>query len=147
MGSAFIRRKSPSGCTRSRSTPQDVGVDHRIPIAFIASWSILGGLCQAASWLAWVCKGEPPTVSLSVFVDLGLALSPIPGIVQGVPASAACGSVCVTSFCVVWCEFRLPTHPLSDLVCSAALAWYECIPRKSLSSLSVYRRFYIFLLM
>lgn len=30
---------------------------------------------------------------------------------------------------------------------SKALAWYECIPRYSMISVSVYRRFYIFLLM
>ena len=84
------------------------------PVAFIDSWSNSGGLCQTASWLVWACKGEPPAVSLSVLVDLGLAPSPILGIVQGVPASAACGSVCVTSFCIVWCEFRILTYSLSD---------------------------------
>ena len=37
------------------------------PVAFIASLSSLGGLCQTVSWLAWVCKGEPTSYLLVGF--------------------------------------------------------------------------------
>lgn len=36
---------------------------------------------------------------------------------------------------------------LADGKLHTGLAWYECIPRYSLMSVSVYRRFYLFLLM
>lgn len=103
------------------------------PVAFIGTLSNLTELCTNIKWLAWVCNA--PKVAR--------------GVMEGVlPPALLAGLFAILPFILKGqypCRV-LVTRLSQSCEFTSALAWYECIPRYSLMSVSVYRRFYFFLL-
>ncbi len=75
-----------------------------------------------------------------------VAKAPVPGLIQGVlPPALLAGLFALLPLIL---RGRLSNNEkFEESICVLGLAWYEGIPRYSLISVSVYRRFYFFLLM
>ncbi|KAG6898143.1 hypothetical protein C0992_004859 [Termitomyces sp. T32_za158] len=99
------------------------------PAAFIGTLSNLDDLCSKIQWLVWICK----------------APNPIPGIIQGVLPPALLAILFALLPLILRGAFFL-SQPDRLVEEPTAFAWYECIPRYSLISVSVYKRFFLFLL-
>lgn len=100
------------------------------------------------SWLAWVCTGTDTVLLLAhLTIELNFHQHRVPGRVLYRVSFHLCFWLSCLPLYPLFCVVCLSTlFPLTHVDRHLGLAWYECIPRYSLMSISVYRRFYFFLL-
>ncbi|KAF8637999.1 hypothetical protein AX16_010631 [Volvariella volvacea WC 439] len=100
---------------------------------FVLSWLATGGLIFAwtfpVAFIGTLSNLDDLCGKVKWLSWVCVAPNPIPGIIQGVLPPALLAALFATLPYIL-----------------RALAWYQCIPRYSLISLSVYKRFFLFLL-
>lgn len=124
------------------------------PVAFVGLLSNVSSLCAKVHWLAWICRREShltcmhmPTLPESSRSSLGNSSGHHSGHPPArIPRDSVPHPSMDSNRWVGKSSLRVSLGAELNGRRFSGLAWYENIPRWSLISLSVYKRYYIFLI-